>query len=262
MLTKTFLIAILLLSCGFDAIPAPRAGQEDVSRIEMHRTPGKPLQLFDPTKPAEAITARHDGARYELIVAVNVPREGIGTYSESSAELSREDWDRLLALVQKQGLLRFKPDQEPGRVYDFGDLGFTIEGRSSNTQQWSKPIKNSAAPQVLMLQLARLARKKLPRIALYYFPPDTPSTPQIKTRRLFWSGQPIGRAYLKTSVLRDGSWGTGFPTSCKGPNCDSEVTARLSPLSAMPNPRLCLVRRLLFFRSVSRRASLTDILEP
>ena len=177
MLMKTFLIVILLLCCGFDAIVAARAKQEDVSRIEVHRTPGKPMQLFDPTKPAEAITARHDGARYELIVAVNVPREGIGAYSESSAALSLQDWDCLVALVQQQGLLHFKPDEEPGRVYDYGEIGFTIEGRTSNAQQWSKPIKNSAAPQALMLQLAQLARHKLPRIALYYFPPDTPSTP-------------------------------------------------------------------------------------
>jgi hypothetical protein len=174
---KALLFAMLLLCCGFDAIVAARAGQEDVSRIEVHRTPGKPMQLFDPTRPAEAITARHYGARYEVIVAVNVPREGIGAYSESSAALSRQDWDRLVALVQQQGLLRFKPDQQPGRVYDYGDIGFTIEGRTSNAQHWSKPIKNSAAPQALMLQLARVARQKLPRIALNYFPPDTPSVP-------------------------------------------------------------------------------------
>ena len=177
---KTLLIAMLLLCCGFDAIVAARAKQEDVSRIEVHRTPGKPIRLFDPTRPAEAIAARHDGARYELIVAVNVPREGIGAYSESSAALSRQDWDRLVTLVQQQGLLRFKPDEEPGRVYDYGEIGFTIEGKTLNAQQWSKPIKNSAAPQALMLQLARLARHKLPRIALYYLPPNTPNAPQIK----------------------------------------------------------------------------------
>src|ERR1700680_1390065 len=49
-LMKTLLIAMLLLCCGFDAIVAARAKKEDVSRIEVHRPPGKPMQLFDPTR--------------------------------------------------------------------------------------------------------------------------------------------------------------------------------------------------------------------
>jgi hypothetical protein len=201
MLMKTLLIPMLLLCCGFDAIVAARAGQEVVSRIEVHRTPGKAMQLFDPTRPAESITARHDGERYELIVAVNVPRKGIAAYSESSTALSRQDWDRLVVLVQQQELLRFKPDEEPGRVYDYGETGFTIEGRTSNAQQWSKPIKNSAAPRALMLRLARLARQKLPRVGLYYFPPDTPSAtsaqnPAGLSQRIecAWSGRAAGYA--------------------------------------------------------------------
>lgn len=134
---KTSLIVMLLLGCGFDALEAAHAQQEDVSRIEAYCTPGKPSAVFDPTRPAEAIIDRHDGARYEPTVALNVPRKGIRAYSERSAALSRQDWDRLVALVQQQGLLSFKPDEEPG--------GFSITVRPESRSK-AGPRTHSIEP--------------------------------------------------------------------------------------------------------------------
>lgn len=134
-------------------------------------TPGKPMQLFDRIKPAESIIARHAGTRYELIVGKN----GSTAYSETSAQLSRQEWDGLVALVRQRDLLRFKPDAEKGPVYDYGASGFAIDGTKANAQEWFTGIRNSAAPQALMLRLAQLVRQRLPRITLYYFPSDAPT---------------------------------------------------------------------------------------
>jgi hypothetical protein len=46
----------------------------------------------------------------------------------------------LVALVRRQGLLSFKPDEEPGRVFDYGETGFQVGSRTSNAQHRTKEI--------------------------------------------------------------------------------------------------------------------------
>ena len=68
------LIPFLLLAafaCGQAAEP------DDVRSISVHRTPGKPMALFDSAKPAERILARRELEGYGLVVFVNVPRADV-----------------------------------------------------------------------------------------------------------------------------------------------------------------------------------------
>ena len=46
----------------------------------------------------------------------------------------------LVAPVRRQGLLSFKPDEEPGRVFDYGETGFQVESKASNAPHWTKEI--------------------------------------------------------------------------------------------------------------------------
>lgn len=152
--------------------PAPSFGQDGGGPVEIsaYRTPGKPMDFFDPGKPAEEILARREENGHVLAVRVNVPREGVEAYTEAKAELSAEEWTGLVRIVEEEGLFDWKPEDE-GMAEDWGDAGYAIRGPREVARTWSGPIENGRAPERLTSELARLARSRFEKPRLYYLVP-------------------------------------------------------------------------------------------
>jgi hypothetical protein len=158
-------IAAFIAACSL----SHASSREDntIDEISVNRTPGKPLALDKKDGPAEQITAKREGERCLLIVSNNV-----GTFHEEKTSLDLEEWRELIAVVMREKLLNFRPQMEDGVVYDFGDCGFRIKAEHVVTEEWTKPIKNGHRPTVLFAHMAKLARKKIPQLRLYYLKPD------------------------------------------------------------------------------------------
>ena len=142
----------------------------EIREIGAHRTPGKPMTFFEPNRPAEEVVAKKEGDKFILSVRVNVPRDGVGKYSEETAALARAEWDALLEIVAKEKLTEWKPDPAEGQVADWGSAGIHIKSDKEHAPTWTKPLKNEDGPTALSKKLAALARDKVKGLKLFYFP--------------------------------------------------------------------------------------------
>jgi hypothetical protein len=131
--------------------------------ISVHRTPGKPMMFHERGKPAEEIAARQDGERYWIFVRVNVSRPNVEKYTEEKAELTKEDWESIVKIVDENKLADWKPMNQ-AKASDWGEAGISIYGK--NVQRWTGPIDNP--PDKLFQRLAELAKKKIEKLPLYY----------------------------------------------------------------------------------------------
>ena len=164
LLIVTTLAVCLTVSCT-------NKEESQIIEVSVYSTPGKPLVLFDPAHPAENITAKRGQNSYILFVGINVPRDGIESYYEREAMLTKREWQSLMELVAEQNLSEFIPQEYQGRVLDFGVQGFVIVTDDEIIQKdWYKPLKNPTAPLRVRQYLVELASQKLPGIALFYLP--------------------------------------------------------------------------------------------
>jgi hypothetical protein len=143
----------------------------DVTEVAVHRTPGKPMQFFEPNRPAEEILAKKEGDKLLLCVRVNVPRDGVKAYREERAELTPKEWASLLDIVSKEKLLDWKPEPEKGQVFDWGEAGIRITSDRENAHTWTAPLKNESGPAALSRRLAALAAEKVKGLKLFYLAP-------------------------------------------------------------------------------------------
>jgi hypothetical protein len=154
------MIAALLVAAG-----------GEVSEVGVHRTPGKPMQFFEPNRPAEEIVVRKEGDKFVLLVRVNVPRDGVKGYREDRAELTAKEWESIVEVVSKERLLDWKPRPEEGKVFDWGAAGILVKADRENAPTWTSPLKNADGPAALTKRLAALAAEKVKTLKLYYLGP-------------------------------------------------------------------------------------------
>jgi hypothetical protein len=158
-------IAALMAACSLSY--ASLSEDKTIDEISVFRSPGKPTPFVKQGQPGEQITAKREGRDFVLIVSNNV-----GIFHEEKASLDPDEWARLLALIRQQKLLDFQPQLQDGRVFDFGSEGFRIKAEHLVTQKWLKPLNNGHRPTLLFQRLAKLAKKKIPQVRLYYLTPD------------------------------------------------------------------------------------------
>jgi len=172
-------LAIGVVLSGF----VPQEGG-DLLKFSVHRTPGKPMDLFDNEKPAEEIGVEIEQVRvalptgfetklkYSLVVRVNVLRKGVEKYTEKRADLSEAEGRSLVEIVEREKLMTWKPEYEEGDADDWGSEGYSIQKTSTSlAKEWHRPLKNAAGPDSLSKALAKLAAEKVKDLPLSYIRP-------------------------------------------------------------------------------------------
>jgi hypothetical protein len=147
-------LMLFLAACA----PLPSA----ITTLAVYATPGKPLERFDATLPAEMIAASQTGTGYVMTVTVNVPRDKVTALTVITASLTQTEWEALLVVVNDQSLLVFTPAPQPATaVIDFGVRGYAITtGQTSVARSWEGPLENTAPPAALFGALVTLAHQK------------------------------------------------------------------------------------------------------
>lgn len=166
-LAVAVLALLALLESSASAQDAAGVGSAAVTAVRVYTTPGKPMELVA-DGPAEEVTLRADGGKYLLVGHRNV--KGFDT-TEETVELTREEWEEVVAVVREHALLDWKPERGDGVVFDASTTGFEIKGSRSNAQGFSAPIKNGTGPEALFRIVGKLARAKLKRVRLFYLVP-------------------------------------------------------------------------------------------
>lgn len=158
-----------------ESLSVARADEEvTVAEIAVFRTPGKPMQLFDGSRPAEEVLARRTAKGHEIVVRVNVPRDGVAAFTERAAPISSSEWSALESVTGTQRILGWEPGTGDGAaVVDYGAAGFRLleaDGRTLAEAEWIGPVAGEERWDALAKALAALARAKLPETKLFYLP--------------------------------------------------------------------------------------------
>lgn len=97
---------------------------------------------------------------------------------KETVPLTAEEFDAIWAVVAARKLLEFKPEEEPGEVFDFGTDTLRTETREKagdkpvvRERSWSKPLLNQDRVSPLLVAMARLARDKAKTVKLDNFVP-------------------------------------------------------------------------------------------
>jgi hypothetical protein len=145
------------------AVPAEAA-------VSVSVTPGKP------GAPTETVEAAKRGPACTLRVR-RVADDG-RPLAQASVELSLESFASVWKVVARSDLESFVPEEEEGRVFDFGERRLRIESKGSDEADrrvhevaWIRPIANAARVEPLRNALARLARERAPEVPLHYLAP-------------------------------------------------------------------------------------------
>lgn len=139
------------------------------SSIQVTVTPGKPGAT------SETVTVVRSDARCTLRV---VRTDTFGkTVGEESVDLDPTEFTALWSIVKRNQLQSFKPQEEPGRVFDFGERRIRIETKPNQHSKlqvhevcWQRPLENKNRLVPLMSRLAKLAHDRAKGVPLHYFP--------------------------------------------------------------------------------------------
>jgi hypothetical protein len=126
----------------------------------------------EPGSPRETITVSSTPAGRSLI---EIQKTTSGATQKDSQTLSQNDVQRVWRIITDKKLREWLPQEKNGETYDFGEQRLRIEWRTRGVSKpqvhetaWAREIENSERLDVLLRELAGLARQRLQNVPSTY----------------------------------------------------------------------------------------------
>jgi hypothetical protein len=169
-LTRIILMSLALVGSG-----AAWAGCPEVAIVSFTIAPG------EVGSPVETVTVARRGEERTLTLTHKGFKAAART---ETLPLEQEEFDKVWAIVIRDKLLEFEPEQRTGTAFDYGRRTLRTETCETpadrprvHEARWTGPIENQNRVSPLVEKLARVARSHAKEVTLELFVPQGGATP-------------------------------------------------------------------------------------
>jgi hypothetical protein len=125
--------------------------------------------------PVETVTVARRGTKRTITLTHTGYKAKLQSETQS---LTPEEFDKVWAIVTRDKLLEFTPEQRAGKAFDYGYRAIRTEIREApvgppqvRESRWTRPIENQDRVSPLIVKLAGLARSHEKTVKLELFVP-------------------------------------------------------------------------------------------